>query len=62
MDPSKISLTTPSKSFEYEKMSRDIDKIDDVEVLQNMLKTYIKLILDYIPINQDNFEKKSHCM
>lgn len=43
MDPSQISLTTTSKSFEYEKLSRDIDKIDDVEVLQNMLKTYIKL-------------------
>jgi hypothetical protein len=43
MDPSEITLRTPSKSFEYEKLSRDIDKIDNVEVLQNMLKTYVKL-------------------
>lgn len=43
MDPSEITLRTPSKSFEYEKLSRDIDKIDNVELLQNMLKTYVKL-------------------
>lgn len=43
MDPSEITLRTPSKSFEYEKLSRDIDKIDNVEVLQNMLKSYVKL-------------------
>jgi len=33
MEPSEITLTSPSKSFEYEKLSREIDKsiskIDD---------------------------------
>jgi hypothetical protein len=43
MDPSEISLQTPSKSFEYEKISRDIDKIEDIEGLRNMLKSYVKL-------------------
>lgn len=43
MDPSEISLQTPSKSFEYEKISRDIDKVEDIEELRNMLKSYVKL-------------------
>jgi hypothetical protein len=43
MDPSDISLQTPSKSFEYEKVSREIDKIDDIEGLRTMLKSYVKL-------------------
>jgi len=43
MDPSEILLQTPSKSFEYEKVSREIDKIDDVEGLRKMLKAYVKL-------------------
>jgi len=43
MDPSEISLETPSKSFEYEKLSREIDKIEDVEILRNTLKSYVKL-------------------
>ena len=43
MDPSEISLQTASKSFEYEKISRDIDKIEDIEDLRTMLKSYVKL-------------------
>jgi len=43
MDPSEISLQTPSKSFEYERLSRDIDKIEDIEGLLTMLKSYVKL-------------------
>ena len=43
MDPSEISLQTPSKSFEYEKISRDIDKVENIEELRNMLKSYVKL-------------------
>ena len=34
MNHSEIQLTTPSKSFQFEKLSRDIDKIDDLEVLE----------------------------
>jgi len=43
MDPDKISLENISKLFEYEKLSRDIDSIDDVETLRNLAKSYIKL-------------------
>jgi len=45
MDPSKISLENVSKMFEYEKLVRDLDSIDDVEVLRNFAKSYIKLYL-----------------
>ena len=43
MDTSEISLQTLSKSFEYERLSRDIDKIEDNEGLRSMLKSYVKL-------------------
>ena len=43
MDPNQISLNSMSKMFEYEKLSRDIDSIDDIETLRNMAKSYIKL-------------------
>jgi hypothetical protein len=34
-----------TKLFEYEKLSRDIDSIDDIETLRNLAKSYIKLYL-----------------
>ena len=34
-----------NKSFEYEKLSRDIDNIDDIVSLKNLAKSYIKLYL-----------------
>jgi hypothetical protein len=43
MDPDKISLENMSKLFEYEKLSRDIDSIEDIETLRNLTKSYIKL-------------------
>jgi len=43
MDPDKISLENISKFFEYEKLARDIDSIDEIEVLRNYAKSYIKL-------------------
>lgn len=45
MDPTKITLDSMSKMFEYEKLVRDIDSIDDVEILRNYAKSYIKLYL-----------------
>jgi len=45
LDPNSISLDKPSKSFEFEKVSRDLDKIDDVNVLRDIAKCYIKLYL-----------------
>lgn len=45
MDPDSISLTDIGKLFEYEKISRDIDSIDDIIFLRNLAKSYIKLYL-----------------
>lgn len=43
MNPDDIELTNPSQSFEYEKMSREIDECGDVELLQQMCKFLVKL-------------------
>jgi hypothetical protein len=45
MDPNKIKLDDINKLFEYEKLSRDIDSIDDIETVKNFAKAYIKLYL-----------------
>ena len=45
MDPNEIKLEKLSKNFEYEKLSRDIDSIDDIKVLRDVTKSYIKLYL-----------------
>ena len=43
MKPEDIELRSTSQQFEYEKMSRDIDKCDDVEVLKEMCIFLFKL-------------------
>lgn len=43
MNPDEIILDTIGKMFEYEKLSRDIDSIDDIKLLRNFAKSYIKL-------------------
>jgi hypothetical protein len=43
MDPSDIVLEKPSKMFEYEKISREIDSVDDIDMLKTMCKCYVKL-------------------
>lgn len=45
MDPNSISLEDMNKMFEYEKLARDIDSIDEIEVIKNYAKSYIKLYL-----------------
>lgn len=45
MDPNKIVLEDINKMFEYEKLSRDIDTINDLEILKQYSKAYIKLYL-----------------
>ncbi len=45
MKPSDIDLENISKMFEYEKIARDIDSIDDINILRNFAKSYIKLYL-----------------
>jgi hypothetical protein len=43
MDPNKITLENINKLFEYEKLCRDIDSIDDIDVVKDFAKSYIKL-------------------
>ena len=43
MDPSKIELTSMSKLFEYEKISREIENCEDFDLLKNICKSYVKL-------------------
>lgn len=43
MDHSKIKFDSISKSFEFEKLSRDIDSICDINELRNIAKSYVKL-------------------
>jgi hypothetical protein len=45
MDPSTIELENITKLFEYEKMCREIDSIEDIEKVKLMLKCYLKLYL-----------------
>lgn len=45
MDPDIITLEDINKMFEYEKLSRDIDSIDDINELKKVVKSYIKLYL-----------------
>ena len=44
-DPTSIELESMAKSFEYERMSRELDECDDVEEFRNACKCFIKLYL-----------------
>lgn len=45
MNPNDIKLESMNKAFEYEKYSRDIDNIDNVEDLRKFSKYFLKLYL-----------------
>ena len=45
IDPNEIDLENINKLFEYEKISRDIDSIDDIELIRNFAKAYARLYL-----------------
>lgn len=45
MDPNNIVLEDINKLFEYEKLVRDIDSIEDIDTIKNFAKSYIKLYL-----------------
>lgn len=45
MDPNSIALENMNKLFEYEKLSRELDSIDDLPQLRNVAKAYIRLYL-----------------
>lgn len=45
MDPDKIKLEKLSKSFEYFKVSSEIDNLENIEQVKNIAKCYYKLYL-----------------
>ena len=45
MDPTSITLEDMNKMFEYEKIARDIDSIDDIETVRDFAKAYVRLYL-----------------
>jgi|TARA_Y100000289_G_scaffold19323_1_gene18636 hypothetical protein len=45
LDSSKITLSQPSKAFEYEKISREIEQCRDIDTVKEALKCYLKLYL-----------------
>ncbi len=45
MNPNEIELNTISKLFEYEKLSRSIDSMGNMDEIKNISKLYLKLYL-----------------
>ena len=45
LDPSKIELTSLAKSFEYERIARELDECDDTEELRDAAKCFLKLYM-----------------
>ena len=45
MSHEEIKLATPTRMFTFEQLSRDIDKINDIDTLREMAKSHIKLYL-----------------
>ena len=45
MNPEIVELNNLTKSFEYFKVSSEIDSIDDIDDLRNIAKCYFKLYL-----------------
>lgn len=45
MKSTDIVLESTAKLFEFEKISRELDGIDDVEVLRELVKCYSKMYM-----------------
>ena len=41
-DPAEIVLQSTAKMFEYEKLSRQIEECDDIDMLRDMARCWIK--------------------
>lgn len=45
MNPNDIKLENLSKNFEYTKACLEIDSIDDIDMLKDIAKSYMKLYM-----------------
>lgn len=53
MNPNDIELKNLNKIFEYEKMSRELDKCDNIEEIREKAKYCIKLYLSTLEVYTD---------
>ena len=44
-DPAEIVLQSTAKLFEYEKLSRQIEECNDIDMLRDMARCWIKLYM-----------------
>ena len=44
-DPNEVVLQSTAKLFEYEKLSRQIEESNDIDVLKDMARCWIKLFM-----------------
>lgn len=45
MNHQEIKLQTPTRMFHFEQLSRDIDKINDIDMIKEIAKAHVKLYL-----------------
>ena len=45
LDPESIKLTSLAKSFEYEKIARELDECDSADELRDAAKCFLKLYM-----------------
>jgi hypothetical protein len=45
IDHREITLDSMSKLFDFERISREIDSVDDTETLRDISKGFVKLLL-----------------
>lgn len=53
MKASDIQLSNTTKSFEYEKISREIETMTDMNQLKEMLRCYVKLYMKHQEVVAD---------
>ena len=46
MDPNEIKLDNLNKSFQYQKISRELDDCDSLSTMRDIAKSYLKLYLN----------------
>ena len=45
LDPNSINIDSLAKSFEYERLSRELDECDNVDQLRETAKCFLKLYM-----------------
>ena len=59
MDHNSITLEDLNKNFEYFKACKELDAIDDIDVLRDISKAYMKLYLKQQEVVSDMMKPKT---